>query len=116
MESPYGSYSLALIRANIEGLGLALFGKTADEPLKEGLYTVVRDQSPEIAQDIKDRFSDIQGKLDDIEGNSLALVLQTKPEELRDLASKVNELLELMATDVASLLNVTINFSDNDGD
>jgi predicted lipoprotein len=79
------------------------------------LLGLIRDRSPEVAAEIETEMAEAIGELESVDG-PMAAVATEDPVSLRPLFDHLNRLLSLFEADVVSLLDVSIGFSDSDGD
>ncbi|NRA68332.1 MAG: imelysin family protein [Pseudobacteriovorax sp.] len=115
LETPFGVYSLTLIKGNLRGLKLAIYGSEFPLAASESLAQTIESVAPEVLVDLTSRLNTV-----DETGDSFSISLKdtiaTEPDKASGYLQDIKAVVVLFATDIASFLNVTVVFSDNDGD
>ena len=97
-----------------ELLGIqAMYEGSGQEAL--GISALVRPLSKDTDQRMRSQLTAAITAIDSIEGPLRAAVVQ-RPQQLHNLYERLTELLRTMATEVVSLLGVSVGFTDTDGD
>jgi hypothetical protein len=79
------------------------------------LGAMIASRSSEISTEIDDRLTAAMTQLDAVD-SPLRLVAAESPTELEPVYNDLSELLRIFEADVVSLLDITLGFSDADGD
>ena len=80
-----------------------------------GLGDLVADRSPEVDDAVRTQLDTALGALESL-GSPLVPALEASPDQATALYDSLVELRRTFQTDVASLLDITVGFSDTDGD
>ena len=80
-----------------------------------GISDLVLPLSEETDQRMRAQFADALQAVDSVEG-TLRLAIEQRPEQVSDLLDSLFELRQTIATEVISLLGVSVGFTDTDGD
>ena len=115
---------LTAIPGNVADNGLAdlhneligmqrIYEGSGEEPA--GLAALVQPLSEETNQRVRDRLAATIRAVDGVEGPLKAAIAE-RPEQVQNLYDRLADLQTTMATEVVSLLGVSVGFSDTDGD
>lgn len=113
VESAYAGISKAIIATNLESLKIAFQG--GSEKKIHSLADIIASENNDLWLDLQNELQASELLLKSSE-DSLATDVVLKTELTEQTFSQVKGLLNLLASDVASILGVTPTFSDNDGD
>lgn len=108
--SPYADDSVAMIRANLEGVRSLWTGKGG-----LGLRDMVVARKSTLADTVDDAFDAADDALLAI-GPPLREAVESAPADVQRAIDRVKDLRRLFGVDVAQQLDVTVTLSDNDGD
>lgn len=100
------------LRNELLGLQLVYQGADQDSP---GLSELVTPLSEETDRRMRDQLSAAIAAVDGVEG-PMKLALQDRPQQVNALYEQLSTLQTTLATEVVSLLGVSVGFSDTDGD
>ncbi len=115
---------LAAIPGNVAGNGLADLrnellgmqdvyqGAGEDSP---GISALVQPLSEDTDRRVRDRLAAAINAVDAVEG-PLRVAVQERPQQVNALYEQLSSLQTVLATEVVSLLGVSVGFSDTDGD
>lgn len=114
VDARFSGQSKAALLATLDGIEAAYRG--ADD---KGLVAFVRyadaKRSTRVAEDVLDAIAAAKAAVNAVPGTLEAAVVAS-PTEVNALIDALRELFEVLSTDVASLLGVSLTFSDADGD
>ena len=111
LQAEKSSTSLTLITNNIEGIKEVYFGK--DNGIDDYVSSITNNNT--LNTKVTNKFTEIENSINAI-NSPLHTAINTQTNEVKALYDKVNELIILLKVEVANALNVTITFTDNDGD
>lgn len=97
-------------RSQLEGIETVL--NVGDE---QSLLSLIRSRSDDVADDIESALESAAARLDRIDGPMREAVVDD-PDEMTGLLNDLSELRDLIHVEVVSLLDLTLGFSDSDGD
>ncbi|WP_299122878.1 imelysin family protein [uncultured Tenacibaculum sp.] len=112
LQATKSSYSLELIKKNIENVKNIYFGK--DNGIDDYVSFIAKNE--ELNNKIKNQIQTLELSISSLNTTYLKDAIFNKKPEVKKLYDEVRNLLILIKTDVASTLSVTITFTDNDGD
>jgi predicted lipoprotein len=96
--------------ARVEGIELLLSaGGDAS------LMALIRARSPEVANGIAAALDEVRSELGSLD-EPMALIAESRPERLETLYERMRDLHVVFEADVVSALDITLGFSDTDGD
>lgn len=101
----------AMYLAQLGGIRAALEAGGPDS-----LAGLIGARSVEVAERIDVLLGQAIGKLTPLQGSPMRSVAEERPDDLRPLYDDLAELRTLFESDVVSLLDITLGFSDTDGD
>ncbi|SEB50123.1 Predicted lipoprotein [Tenacibaculum sp. MAR_2009_124] len=112
LQAEKSSYSLNLIKENIESIKSLYFGNA------NGLddYIFSKTNTTELNDEITKTFNNIESAISSLNHIPLNQSIFNKPTEVQNLYNTIRDLLILMKVDVADVLSITITVTDNDGD
>ena len=99
-----------MYRSQLESIRVAL-----DAGGEDSLGELIRARSPEVADRIDETLDRAIAEVDALEG-PMRDIARDRPEELEPIYEDIAELRTLFESDVVSLLDITLGFSDTDGD
>ncbi|HEY6634942.1 MAG TPA: hypothetical protein VI141_04940, partial [Acidimicrobiia bacterium] len=108
-EGPAGA-GVERYRAQLEGIDATI--RSGGEASLLGL---IRSRSAEVGDEIETRLSSALSRLDEIDGDITTAVVE-QSEEMNELLDDLTALRDLIHVDVVALLDLTLGFSDSDGD
>ena len=108
-----GHNSLADLRNQFLGLRDMYQGHDSEDGL--GISDIVRPQSDSTDDRMHEHFSASMAAIDSVEGPLLTAILE-RPEQVRAVYDRLDELQVTLNTEVVSQLAVAVGFSDTDGD
>lgn len=82
---------------------------------EDSLIELIRSRSAEIADQIEASLNAARDKLNEVEG-PLVTAVEEEPDLMLGLLDDLTEARDLLGIDVVSLLDLTLGFSDSDGD
>ncbi len=97
-------------RAQLEGIRAVL--ETGGE---SSLLTLIRSRDETVADGIEALLGQAESELSSVEG-SLLTAMEERPEQIEGIYQALADLRTLFEADVVSLLDITLGFSDTDGD
>lgn len=100
------------LRNELLGMKLVYQGAGQDSP---GLSALVTPLSEETDRRMRDRLDAAIAAVDGVEG-PMKVALQERPQQVNALYENLSTLQTTLATEVVSLLGVSVGFSDTDGD
>ena len=103
---------LADLRSELVGMQRVYEGSGADS---EGISDLVKPLSEETDQRLREQFAAAIEAVDVVEGPLKATIVE-RPEQVSPLYDRLADLQLTLATEVVSLLGVSVGFSDTDGD
>ncbi|MEM9489210.1 MAG: imelysin family protein [Myxococcota bacterium] len=115
VESGRSGNSLADLSDNLAGVAAVYFGRHGDQTGAENLDALITSLRPDLAAQIRDQLAAAQEAAQAIPP-PLASAVTDSPDQVEAAFTTSKELLRLLSADMASLLGVTLTFSDNDGD
>ena len=80
-----------------------------------GISDLVRPLSEDTDQRLRDQFAAALSAIDDVEG-PLRVAIEERPEQVRNVHESLQNVQITVATEVVSLLGVSVGFTDTDGD
>lgn len=112
LQAQKSEYSLVLIQNNIKSIRNIYFGQ------KNGIDDFVSSISKNelLNNKIRTQFETIENSMLAFKNTSLKKAIIDDKMLVKKLYDQIKELLVLIKTDVASVLSITITFTDNDGD
>lgn len=108
-----GHNSLADLRNQVLGLRDMYQGHDSEDGL--GISDIVRPQSDSTDDRMRDHFAASMAAIDAVEGPLVTAILE-RPEQVREVYDRLDELQVTLNTEVVSQLAVAVGFSDTDGD
>lgn len=108
-EGPAGA-GVARYLAQLSGIEATL-----DAGGESSLLELIRARSEEIAGRLESSLAEAEAKLDEIDG-SFVVAVREEPDLVMGLLEDLTEARDLLGVDVVSLLDLTLGFSDSDGD
>jgi predicted lipoprotein len=115
VESRYSANSLTDLDCNLDGFVLVYLGADAEAGGEPGIGVLVAARDPDLDARILTQLNVAREALHAIPG-PLADALSTDRSAVQTARDEIDALRRLIKLDVASLLNVTLSLSDNDGD
>ncbi|MEX6625602.1 imelysin family protein [Tenacibaculum salmonis] len=112
LQAQKSDYSLVLIQNNIESIKNIYFGN--ENGIDDFVSSITKNET--LNNKIKIQFETIENTISAFGNNSLKEAIINDKANVKKLYNEVKQLLVLIKTDVASVLSVTITFTDNDGD
>jgi len=115
VESPHNNSSIQLIQSNLTALKTSFNGNFNNSVTLYGFDDYLK------AIDREDLSILVNSRIDEAINISLSLndfndIITNNPMEVDIFIEKINELLVLFRVDISSALNLTVTFTDNDGD
>jgi len=104
--------SLALIKENIASIKSAYYGNT--EGLDDYVRTIATNE--DVNDAINKAFFDIENNITSLSNTTLKNAIEANDSIVSQLHNNIKDLIILIKVDVASILSVTVTFTDNDGD
>ena len=80
-----------------------------------GISALILHLSEETDQRVQDQLAAAIGAIDGVEGPLLVAIAE-RPDQVREMYNRLEELQQTYATEVVSLLGVSVGFTDTDGD
>ena len=108
-----GQNALADLRNQVLGIRDVYEGHDSEEGL--GISDIVRGQSEETDERMRDHFLAAMSAIDAVEGPLIEAIVE-RPEQVRAVYDRLDELQVTLNTEVVSQLAVAVGFSDTDGD
>ena len=108
-----GHNSLADLRNQVLGIRDMYEGHDSEEGM--GISDIVRGQSEQTDDRMREHFAAAMSAIDAIEGPLIEAILE-RPEQVRAVYDRLDELQVTLNTEVVSQLAVAVGFSDTDGD
>ena len=108
-----GHNSLADLRNQVLGIRDMYEGHDSEEGM--GISDIVRGQSKQTDERMRDHFAAAMAAIDAVEGPLIEAILE-RPEQVRAVYDRLDELQVTLNTEVVSQLAVAVGFSDTDGD
>ncbi|WBX74804.1 imelysin family protein [Tenacibaculum pacificus] len=112
LQAQKSEYSLVLIQNNIESIKNIYFGN--ENGIDDFVSSITKNET--LNNKIKIQFETIENTISAFGNSSLKEAIINDKANVKKLYNEVKQLLVLIKTDVASVLSVTITFTDNDGD
>jgi|GEM_PF-2609940 len=112
VQARYSGYSLSILRENINSLESVYFN---DSGLGISDYVFAITNNQELNELVQGKINEVKTAIDLIP-TSLAEAINTNPQLVSTLHSKLNDLRIIFAVDLRSTLSIIITVTDNDGD
>ena len=109
-----GHNSLTDLRNQVLGLRDMYEGHDSEDGL--GISDIVRPQSESTDERMREHFDASMAAIDAMEVGSLVSAIMERPEQVRAVYDRLDELQVTLNTEVVSQLAVAVGFSDTDGD
>ena len=100
------------LRHELLGMQAVYEGSGPDAP---GLSALVRPLSEDADQRMRSQLAEAIAAIDSVEG-PLRIAIAEHPEQVHSLYEQLSEVQQTIATEVVSLLGVSVGFTDTDGD
>ena len=91
----------------------AVYVGTGQNPL--GISALVRPLSEDTDERLRDQFAAAIAHIEAVDG-PLRVAITDRPESVNDVYERLDDLLVTMATELVSLLGISVGFTDTDGD
>ena len=112
LQADKSEISLEMIKENIASIKTAYYGNT------EGLddYVSSISKNEDVNEAIANTFSAIENNIASLSNSSLKNAITANNSQVTELHENIKDLIILIKVDVASILSITVTFTDNDGD
>lgn len=116
-EAKYSEYSLQIIENEVEQIENIFTGLFTENSVENGLYSQLQYlDRQDIVDSLQENFETVYSILDSIDYSLEEAIVTNNITELTALVDALENLEIEIRTNVVSALNVTLTFSDNDGD
>lgn len=112
LQADKSEISLEMIKENIASIKTAYYGNA--EGLDDYVSSIAKNE--DVNEAIANTFSAIENNIASLSNSSLKNAITTNNSQVTALHKNIKDLIILIKVDVASILSITVTFTDNDGD